>query len=112
MLRDLQRHVRILLDEKNAHAFSMQLADDGKNFRNDEWRETYRWLVHQQQTGTRHQCARDRQHLLLTAGERTRELANSIAQLREAREHAIHIIADRGAIAATESAGHEIFLHA
>jgi hypothetical protein len=52
-------------------------------------RQTERQLVDQQQGRPRHQRARERELLLLAAGERSRQLPAPIGEDREQREHLV-----------------------
>ena len=54
-------------------------------------REAERGLVEQQQARLRHQAARDREHLLLAAGEQPGALVQPLAQAREALEHRLDL---------------------
>src|SRR5438552_158075 len=70
----VQGHVRILLHEQDRRALGVDLADDLKNLRHDHRCEPQRRFVEQQQFRPRHQCPRDRQHLLFAATERPTDL--------------------------------------
>jgi hypothetical protein len=94
MMRDPQRHVRVLLDEEDRRAVAVQLADDAEDLLDYERRETERRLVHQQQLRAAHQRARHRKHLLLAARERAALLAGALAQPREAGEQALDVRRD------------------
>jgi hypothetical protein len=66
----LKRNVRVLLDDEDGQAFLLvQLSDDSEDLRDEEGREAERRLVEQQQPGPLHECARQREHLLLAAAE-------------------------------------------
>ena len=62
-----QRHVGVLLDQKNRDAFRIQLADDVEYLPDDQRRQPYGWLVHKQNLGAIHQAPGDGQHLLLAS---------------------------------------------
>src|ERR1700722_1533587 len=66
-LRRLERHPRVLLDEQDREARIVQATDQFENFSDEERTETQGWLVHQQKPRPSHQCAADREHLLLAA---------------------------------------------
>ena len=55
-------------------AVAVELGDDAEDLLDHERREAERGLVHQQEARPRHQRARDREHLLLAAGQRAGEL--------------------------------------
>ena len=55
--------------------------------------EAHRGLVHQQESGPRHERAAHREHLLLAAGERAPGLlAEPLAQPREEPEHPFEVL--------------------
>src|SRR5580700_5503465 len=65
---------RILLGDENRHAARSnrrQLVVDASERHR---RETERWLVQHEEARPRHERARDREHLLLAAGEQSRHL--------------------------------------
>ena len=67
---------RILLDDEHRQPVPLvQLADDAEDLAHDQRREPERRLVEHEQPRPRHQRAREREHLLLAAGERARRLA-------------------------------------
>ena len=72
-VRDLKRLVRVLLDEQERHPRSRSISRMTAKMRlHDLRRQAERRLVEEQQLGPAHERARDRQHLLLAAGERAR----------------------------------------
>src|SRR5205823_14949514 len=81
-----QRELHVLLDEKDAHALLVadaphELAD----LLHHAWREAEERLVHHEKLWPRHQAARDRDHLLLAAGKRVRELRAACPEERQER---------------------------
>jgi len=69
-VRDLERETRVLLDQQDRHAaLLVQPRQQGKQVLRDGRREAERGLVAHQDARLGHQGARDRQHLLLAAGE-------------------------------------------
>src|SRR5215212_3931554 len=77
----LQRVECILLDKEYRDALgAVEFTDGGENLLDDQRRKPERGLIEQQQAGARHQCARDREHLLLAAGERAAALALTLAE--------------------------------
>ena len=69
--------------------FSFLMAP--KIWRDDQRRQAQRRLVEQEQARAAHQRARDRQHLLLAAGERAAALVDALLEARKQREHAFEI---------------------
>src|SRR5205085_4421334 len=72
--------------------------------------ETDRRLVDQQDARRRHQGARQRQHLLLAAGEAAGELAAALAQAREGLVRGFEIALDQAARRRAERAQQQILL--
>jgi hypothetical protein len=69
-----QRGAGVLLhqDHRQAGAFELdQHVEDGFHH---HWRQPKRGLVQQKQSGTRHECSTNGEHLLLAAAQRAREL--------------------------------------
>ena len=112
-VRDLQRHMRVLLDQQHRRPALMDFADDLEYRLHDDRREAERGLVEQQQPGLRHQAARDRDHLLLAAGERPAELVGERPDIGKEVEHRVGLAADRGARGvAVRGAEHDVLAHA
>ena len=66
-------------------------AERAKDFRHHERREAERGLVEHQQARAHEQRARDRQHLLLAARQRSRLLAAPLGEARKEAEHALEV---------------------
>src|SRR3954468_12354248 len=81
--RRLEREQRVLLDEKNRYALRRYVAHDLEYLRYHQRGEAHRRLVEEQQLGLAHERARDGQHLLLAARERSRDLVPALAQARK-----------------------------
>src|SRR6266576_1278305 len=90
-VRDLERFMRVLLDQQDRGALRVDLADDREDRLDEDRRQTERGLVQQQHLRSRHQRAAHRKHLLLAAGEGARDLVPALLQPRKKREHALHI---------------------
>ena len=69
--------------------FSFLMAP--KIWRDDQRRQAQRRLVEQEQARAAHQRARDREHLLLAAGERAAALVDALLEARKQREYAFEI---------------------
>src|SRR5215469_1958797 len=65
---DAQCHARVLLDEKDRGALTVDVLDDAKDRLDQDRRQPHRRLVEQQQARPRHQRPADGEHLLLAAG--------------------------------------------
>src|SRR6266581_3561476 len=87
--RALEGEVRVLLDEERRHALGPELTDHLEEVLHDEGRETGGRFVEQDEVRLRHQRAADREHLLLTAAERNRELSRALGEPREQRVDAL-----------------------
>src|ERR671925_1221277 len=97
-LRELQRDVRVLLDDEHRQALLLvQLADDAEDLRDEQRRETERRLVEEQQPRTLHERAREREHLLLAAAERAGLLVAALLEPGEIAEHARDVVLRRAA---------------
>src|SRR6266542_6906842 len=96
--RGLEREDRVLLDDEHGQPFALvQLADDPEDLGHDPRREPERRLVEQDEPRPEHERAGEREHLLLTAAERSRAPVAAVAQPGEAREHTLLVLLDRGA---------------
>src|SRR6476620_6813378 len=70
--RRAERELRVLLHDENGEAlFLVQVAEDAEALPHDDRREAERRLVEEQKPRPRHERAGDREHLLLSAGERS-----------------------------------------
>ena len=84
---ELERVEGVLLDQEDGQLLvGVELPDGGENLPRDQRREPERRLVEQQQPRPAHQRARDRQHLLLAAGQRAAALVQALLQPRKQRE--------------------------
>src|SRR5262249_43040694 len=79
-IRNRQSGVRILLHDQHRTTRVTQRGDLLHDARYDHGRETERWLVQQEEPWARHGGAGERDHLLLAARQRTRELSAALAQ--------------------------------
>jgi hypothetical protein len=69
--RHLERDSRVLLDEQDRDAIRLvNGADDLEDRAHDHRRKTERRFVEEHERRLHEQCASDREHLLLPAGER------------------------------------------
>ena len=82
-----QRHVDVLLDHDDRHALGADPGQDGVDVLDDRRRQTHRQFVAKQKVGIRHQGPADRDHLLLSAGQRRRRIRPPLLQGREERVH-------------------------
>src|SRR5262249_40715267 len=110
--RSLERIARVLLDEKNTRAGAIDRLDRAENVLDDHRRESERRLVETNEVRFGHDRAPEREHLLLTAGQRAGVLAPALAQPREHVEDLVHEAAHlRALFAVLEGAELEIFAH-
>src|SRR6266511_3603371 len=70
----------------------MDLLDDLEAAFDEDGRQPHRRLVHQQQLWVGHQRTTHRDHLLLAARQRPRELPATLVQQREERIHALEVL--------------------
>ena len=80
-----------------------------EDFVDDLRREAERRLVEQQNLRLGHQRAADRQHLLLTAGQRARDLPQPLAQPRKQSEHPVAAAFELRGVAQQIGAELEVF---
>src|SRR5262245_16786894 len=92
-LDQFQHGVNVLLDDKQAHAITVQLAENRKDRFDDLWGQAEGRLVEKEQPGKPHQGAAKSEHLLLSAGEQSRGLLLTLKKAREEREDALHLSA-------------------
>src|SRR5215467_12286841 len=71
---------RVLLDEQDGHPFGVEARDDVEDLAGETWGQAQRGLVEEKQARPDHEGARYREHLLLAARERARELARSLTE--------------------------------
>ena len=64
---ELEREVRVLLDQQDGQAFFLELPDRFPQALDDDRRQPFGRLIHDQAVRVGHQRASDRQHLLLAA---------------------------------------------
>src|SRR5439155_24323705 len=88
-LRDGQSLTDELLHEQNRQPALGELRDDREEVGDERRRQALGHLVEHEQLGLRDQPARERQHLLLAAGQRPRGLRPA---LFESREHPVHLV--------------------
>src|SRR5262245_53195030 len=86
---EVEREIHVLLGEQDREPVGLEPADLLLQMIDHERGQPFRRLVEQQELGIAHQGARDRQHLLLTAGE---EAARPVAQLAQGREQVEHAL--------------------
>ena len=88
MLGGAQRERRVLLDDDDRHPAVVHLLQRAEDLAHDQRRKPERRLVEQEHARLRHHRATERQHLLLTAGERSGLLLAALEEAREELEHA------------------------
>ncbi len=100
----IQRELEVLLDQHDRLALGLEPRDGPADFGDDQRREPFRRLVHQQHARIAHQRAADREHLLLAARERAGGLLLALLQAREhsnTRSRSTGACSPRGARCAT-----------
>src|SRR5256885_7212609 len=91
MVGDVERHVRVLLDEEHGRAGGADLADDTEDLLDQHRREAKGWLVEHKQARPSHERPSDCEHLLLAAAQRSGALLQPLAQARGKFEHRCRI---------------------
>ena len=82
-MRDLERLARVLLDQEDRHALGVDVDAHAEDRLDEDRREAERWLIEHQEPRVRHERASDREHLLLSTGERPRELLGALLEAGE-----------------------------
>src|SRR6267143_3617219 len=111
MVGDVERHVRVLLDEEHGRTGGADLADDTEDLLDQHRREAKGWLVEQEQSWPGHEGPSDGEHLLLAAAEGSGPLLQPLAQAREILEHARRILARGAEIASRVPTEQQILAH-
>src|SRR5215470_18897619 len=89
---DAQRLWEVLLRHQHGElVLVLELLDLVDGAADQHWRQAYRRLVDQEDARRQHQCAREREHLLLAAAQRAGELAAALGQAREAFEAEVQV---------------------
>ena len=107
-----ERRLDVLLDEQEGESGPMERAERLEDALDHAGRESERGLVEHEQRGVRHEGAPDGEHLLLSAGERSRALPPALGQARKEIPHAGQTLAQSGAGAGPIGAQLEILLDA
>ena len=101
-LGERRRHAEVLLDQQDREPFLLELLERLDQVLDDRRREPLGRLVHDQERRVREQRARDREHLLLAAGELRAAVSLALAEAREELVRAL----DRPALRAAARAEH------
>src|SRR5713101_5788539 len=86
---EVECELDVLLDEHDRLPFGLELRDGAADLGDELRREPLGRLVHQQHARIAHERAPDREHLLLAAGERARDLGVTLLQPRKQLEYAL-----------------------
>src|SRR5574341_534878 len=96
---DGERGLGELLDEQQREPLVPEPRQHREHLVHELRRQAQRRLVEEEQAGRRHEAARDREHLLLTAREHARRLQPPLAQDREALEVTLDLARRLAAVA-------------
>src|SRR2546422_9108727 len=88
-VREPPGELHVLLGQENREPAALEGGDVLRERAHDHRREALRRLVQQEEPRAGHQRPRDRQHLLLAAGEARAALAAELPELREEPEDAL-----------------------
>src|SRR5438067_3201218 len=110
-VRHAERQIRVLLDHEHGRPAPPDVRDDAEGRLDQRRREPQRGLVEEDQPRARHQRARDREHLLLPAGERARRLPPPLGEDREVGRDALEVVLHLAAVTADVGAHLEVFPH-
>src|SRR5262245_58045899 len=104
-IRHLQSQVIVLLDQQDREALVLEPLEDAPDFPHDDGRQSLGGLVQQKHAAIREERSAERQHLLLAAGERTRQLPLTLREPGKQRKDPFEREAVRS------SANKQILLH-
>src|SRR5438067_10090954 len=107
----LERHTRVLLDQQQRYPFGLEARNHIEDAFHQQWGETERGLVQQQQARTRHQRSTDGQHLLLATREGAGALLAAFAEDRKQLEDVLEIVLHGCAVAPLDGAQAQVFDH-
>src|SRR5215217_3049773 len=110
-LGDLEREVRVLLDQEDRGALLVDLGDRLVDALDEDRGDAHRGLVEQQQGRLRHQGTPDGEHLLLAARHRAALLALALLQAWEQRVHPLDVLLNTGLVAAQVRPQHQVLEH-
>src|SRR3990172_1525814 len=110
-VRHAQGHLHVLLHEQDRHPLAVEPDQHVQEVAGDHRRQAQERLVDQQQARTRHEAARDGQHLLLATAQCPRPLPPPLPQHREQPLHALQLRGARRAGAGDEAAQQEVVEH-
>src|SRR2546428_1128643 len=111
MVGDVERHVRVLLDEEHGSPGGADLADHAEDLLHQHRCETKGRLVEHQESWPGHEGTSDREHLLLTAAQGPGALPQPLAQAREILEHAGRILARATEVPSGVPAEQQVLAH-
>src|SRR5712691_2451159 len=97
LVGEVEGELDVLLDQENRLAFLLQSRDGAAHFGDDQGREAFGGLVHQQHARISHERPPDREHLLLASGKRARQLLQPLFQPWKQLDHALQVPRDRHA---------------
>src|SRR3989442_8821200 len=110
-MRDLKRLAGVLLDEQDRHALSVDLGAYAEDGLHEDRGESERRLVEHEKLRMGHEGSTDREHLLLAAGERARELLRALLETGEEVVDPSDVVLDAGAALARISPHHQVVVH-
>src|SRR5919202_3508863 len=90
-MRDAERKERVLLHEQDRGPLLVDALDDAEDLIDQDRRKAHARLVQEQHAWLPHQRTADRQHLLLTSGERPAFLPSPFLETREEIEDTLEI---------------------
>src|SRR5688572_7823656 len=85
---DPRQRLYILVDEQDRESFGLEARNRLEDLDADQRRKPLGGFIQDQQLRVGHQCAPDREHLLLAARELVAEVAAALGELGKESEHA------------------------
>src|SRR6266511_362369 len=108
---EVERELDVLLDQHDRLSFGPELGDGAADLSDELRRQPFRELIHQQHPRVAHKRASDREHLLLAARERARDLGVPLSQPRKQLEHALERPARAAAVLQALRRHHQVLAH-
>src|ERR1700733_11664526 len=113
IMRRLQRHLGVLLDQQDRHALLfVDATDDGENLPYQDRRQSQRRLIQQKKRGAVHQRPPDGEHLLFAARKLAGGLVEPLLKPRKIAIDPLQIVRDGVAVLARIGAHHQVFAYA
>src|SRR5690554_1654230 len=98
----------VLLHKKYSRTVGVNAADHTEYLGYQQWGKTQARLIEHDEPGLAHDCARDREHLLLPAGHGPGLLGSPLSQTRKHVEYAVEVRSNSRPVRAVKSTQSQI----